>query len=181
MVLEDSIYTFKIGASSEDIRLSESIAIAGTKIGTRNLWDKTDADHYDTYSNIDLHKGYDGKPCIKVARILDTGNLGIRIIDKGITEDKIYDCKNIMGEAIYNDVMFTKVPRKCYITGKALGEGNLEILFDDVIIGSIALREVDEYSIIEIPLLIEIPLNKVGSLTLRIRNDIRIVEFWFED
>lgn len=181
MVLEDSIYTFKIGASSEDIRLNESIAITGSKIGTRNLWDKTDADHYDTYSNIDLHKGYDGKPCIKVARISDTGNLGRRNPDTRIREDKIYDCKNIIGEAIYNDVMFTKVPRKCYITGKALGEGDLEILFDDVIIGSIALRVVDEYSIIDIPLLKEIPLNKVGSLTLRLRNDIRIVEFWFED
>ena len=52
MILEDGTYQFMAGASSQDIRLEQSIEIDGTHAGKRNPFQATAADCYDAYDHM---------------------------------------------------------------------------------------------------------------------------------
>ena len=60
MILEDGTYQFMAGASSQDIRLEQSIEIDGTHAGKRNPFQATAADCYDAYDHMFLHRGING-------------------------------------------------------------------------------------------------------------------------
>lgn len=62
-MIEEGIYQFEVGSSSEDIRLMQEMFIAGDKTGLREkerfIW----VDHWDDYENVILEEGPDGYGC----------------------------------------------------------------------------------------------------------------------
>ncbi len=85
MILEESEYTILVGASSEDIRLQDTIFINGVKVGYRNLWKKVLADHYDDCKNSYLHLGSLGDSAVAVK---DTNEACILIYRDFMIEEK---------------------------------------------------------------------------------------------
>ena len=66
MILEESDYTILVGASSEDIKLQDTIFLNGVKVGNRNIRKKILADHYDDCKNSYLHLGSLGDTAVVV-------------------------------------------------------------------------------------------------------------------
>ncbi|MCR5595603.1 MAG: glycoside hydrolase family 3 C-terminal domain-containing protein [Lachnospiraceae bacterium] len=60
LIIEQGTYEICAGASSEDIRLSRTLEIAGTKPGLRDMWVKIKADHYDEQSGTQIVEGLYG-------------------------------------------------------------------------------------------------------------------------
>jgi Beta-glucosidase-related glycosidases len=161
MVLEDSEYEIQVGASSQDIRLKLKVHINGTMILTRDMTKTIPCDHYDSYQNIYLHRGHDGKPCI-LPKVSDNG-------------------ENKVGTAIYNDVSFPFVPKKFWIDMKAEEQGTVTVRLDKLELAMVNVNPMDDFKKMEIPIDaagIEVGENKV--LQIDIQGKVRVVEFSFQ-
>ena len=106
MILEDGTYQFMAGASSQDIRLEQSIEIDGTHAGKRNPFQATAADCYDAYDHMFLHRGINGSSCVI----------------PGCAGDDPDEMKEqpVSGKLIYHDFVFSKKPLRLNITLKVL-------------------------------------------------------------
>lgn len=158
MVLEDSDYRIQIGASSEDIRLQEEVHIDGSIIASRDMTEVIPSDHYDSYVNIYLHKGHDGKPCI---------------LPKDMPN-------SLIGKAIYHDVVFSVAPESLVVDLKVEEESTLLVKFGKVEIAKVDLVHMTEFEEITIPIKdSNIMVDKKDSLEIEIQGRIRVVEFVF--
>lgn len=101
MVLEEGSYTILAGASSEDIRLEQTLSIGGVKIPPRNAESVTKADHYDDCKGAVLYQGHDSK-CAVYA-------------------------KTETAELLYRDFVFEKTPRKIHVLFQGEGSGTVEL------------------------------------------------------
>ena len=106
MILEEGTYQFMAGASSQDIRLEQSIEIDGTHAGKRNPFQATAADCYDAYDHMFLHRGINGSSCVI----------------PGCAGDDPDEMKKqpVSGKLIYHDFVFSKKPLRLNITLKVL-------------------------------------------------------------
>lgn len=101
MILEESDYTILVGASSEDIKLQDTIFLNGVKAGYRNLAKKTLADHYDDCKNSYLHLG-------------SLGDTAVVVLNKN-EETILY----------YRDVMIEETPTNFHATLQCKGKGSM--------------------------------------------------------
>jgi beta-glucosidase len=99
MMLEDGEYTFKVGASSKDIRGQATIHIPGEKPLTRDPFSYTKAINYDDCRNIYLDRGKKN----------DDGTYSTCVAPHpaGEAAGRYSSCK-----IIYNDFFFTEMPEK---------------------------------------------------------------------
>ncbi|HEX7056657.1 MAG TPA: glycoside hydrolase family 3 C-terminal domain-containing protein [Bacilli bacterium] len=63
--VESGLYTFMVGSSSADIRLSGSVEIIGETIPPRNLFTTTRAENYDDYQGVLLDECKAGGTCVR--------------------------------------------------------------------------------------------------------------------
>ena len=64
MLLEQGNYQFMVGASSKDIRQEQTIYLKGEQAGTRDPYEETEAEYYDDYHNMFLHRGREGQTAV---------------------------------------------------------------------------------------------------------------------
>lgn len=64
MLLEQGNYQFMVGASSKDIRQEQTIYLKGEQAGTRDSYEETEAEYYDDYHNMFLHRGRVGQTAV---------------------------------------------------------------------------------------------------------------------
>lgn len=64
MLLEQGNYQFMVGASSKDIRQEQTIYLKGEQAGTRDSYEETEAEYYDDYHNMFLHRGREGQTAV---------------------------------------------------------------------------------------------------------------------
>lgn len=64
MLLEQENYQFMVGASSKDIRQEQTIYLKGEQAGTRDPYEETEAEYYDDYHNMFLHRGREGQTAV---------------------------------------------------------------------------------------------------------------------
>lgn len=120
MVLETGSYTVMAGASSEDIRLEQTVEISGTEIPPRNAERTIRADHYDDCRNILLYQGHDAQ-CAVYAK-----SAGCRY---GHPERNRQLEKTLPdGEMIYRDMVFAAAPECIHVLLQGEGAGQLEVL-----------------------------------------------------
>lgn len=136
MILEDGNYQFMVGASSQDIRLEQSIMIDGLHAGKRNPFQTTAADCYDAYDHMFLHRGINGSSCVIPG-------------SAGDDPDMIGECP-VEGTLIYHDFVFYKKPRKLNITLKVLETAHITVTGENGV--QITAEPVDCYRMLEIDL-----------------------------
>ncbi len=164
MILEDSDYKFVIGASSEDIRLETTIHVNGTVIPSRDMSKAISCDHYDSYDNLYLHRGHDGKPCILPKKALGSSNLPER------------------GDAVYQDVCFRVHYKKLMLDMKAEEQGTVTVWYGEDKIGEITLEAMKDFKEIEMPIkMTDIALGERKALRIHLLGRIGVVEFRFQN
>lgn len=164
MILEEGTYQFMAGASSQDIRLEQSIEIDGTHAGKRNPFQTTDADCYDTYDHMFLHRGINGSCCVISGCAGDDPD-----------EVKKYPVK---GTLIYHDFVFGKKPLKLNITLKVLETVTVTVTGKTVT--KITAEPVDCYRMLEIDLPEDfIETGKPETIQLQVEGKCKISKFVF--
>ena len=98
MLLEQGNYQFMVGTSSKDIRQEQTIYLKGEQAGTRDPYEETEAEYYDDYHNMFLHRGREGQTAVI------TGKLGD-------DPDEVPSIKT-EGELEYRDFQFPEAPQK---------------------------------------------------------------------
>ena len=164
MILEEGTYQFMAGASSQDIRLEQSIEIDGTHAGKRNPFQTTDADCYDTYDHMFLHRGINGSCCVIPGCAGDDPD-----------EVKKYPVK---GTLIYHDFVFGKKPLKLNLTLKVLETVTVTVTGKTVT--KITAEPVDCYRMLEIDLPEDfIETGKPETIQLQVEGKCKICKFVF--
>ena len=185
LILEEGEYTFMAGASSQDIRLKETVAIAGEKAGKRDAFVMTQGFSYDDYENIFIHKAFkyhnpDCATCV-IPGVAD---------DNPDAVDNSLD-KKIRGVLSYRDMEFTKLPKQVEL--KVCGVEAGEITFSlkpageaaayvnlSVCNVSVAKSEDLEFEVItaEVP---ESFVREAGvyELVIKISGKVKLAEFRF--
>ena len=106
LILEESDYTFMVGASSKDIRLQETVEIAGEKAGKRDAFAMTQGFSYDDYENCFIHKAFKyHNPDCSTCVIPGVADDNPDAVDNSLE-------KKISGVLSYRDMEFTKLPEK---------------------------------------------------------------------
>lgn len=109
MLLEPGEYEIQAGASSQDIRLRESIVLEGTVRGVRNGLDWNPADHYDVSEHAVLREGHGG-----------------------------YSCARTVGrdmKLVYEDVFLREPPEELVLDAEMTEGAEIEVYLDDVLVG----------------------------------------------
>ncbi len=121
LLLEEGDYTFMVGASSEDIRLCQSIFVEGTKAGFRNPFTETKAEQYDAYENCFIHKGCKGHTITKETAVIP-GKPGENpdFVDKAAE-------KKVTGVLSYRDFKFDEQPERIRLYVCALEDGEITL------------------------------------------------------
>jgi len=156
MLLESGTYHFLLGASSEDIRLQDTLYISSQPIGTRNVSKTTAFDRYDCYDNAYLHKGPLGYTCA---------------LPKDATKTMILS---------YNDVSLATPKNTIAINYHAITDTKLQIFFGEKLVMEQSLQQSEDF--IEIQFAYEeplIPLHVVNSLTFKIDGNCKLSYYQF--
>lgn len=156
MLLESGTYHFLLGASSEDIRLQDTLYISSQPIGTRNVSKTTAFDRYDYYDNAYLHKGPLGYTCV---------------LPKDATKTMILS---------YNDVSLATPKNTIAINYHAKTDTKLQIFFGEKLVMEQSLHQTEDF--IEIQFAYEeplIPLHVVDSLTFKIDGNCKLGYYQF--
>lgn len=121
LILEEGDYTFMIGASAQDIRLSQTIFVKGGKAGYRNPFAETKAEQYDAYENCFIHKGCKGHTTTKETALIP-GKPGENpdLVDKSLE-------KKVIGVLSYRDFEFDRKPSKIRLYLCALEDGEVSL------------------------------------------------------
>lgn len=98
MLLEQGNYQFMVGASSKDIRQEQTIYLKGEQAGTRDPYEETEAEYYDDYHNMFLHRGREGQTAVITGK-------------PGDDPDEVPSIKT-EGELEYRDFQFPEAPQK---------------------------------------------------------------------
>lgn len=98
MLLEQGNYQFMVGASSKDIRQEQTIYLKGEQAGTRDPYEETEAEYYDDYHNMFLHRGREGQTAVITGK-------------PGDDPDEVPSIKT-KGELEYRDFQFPEAPQK---------------------------------------------------------------------
>lgn len=173
MRLESSVYTFMVGASSEDIRQQISIELRGDSIASRDAYIKTEAVLFDRSHNCFVHKGMDNGTCMIPGKPGDDPNA----IDMACTE-------KISGRLEYDDLAFRQKPVRFMMHVRALESGEIRILCKEKTrIAWDIIVEIDQNEEFE-KIMIKIPENSVDfnkkyTLSLEIHGKIKVVDYEF--
>jgi beta-glucosidase len=159
MLLEDSNYELQLGPGSQDIRLTAILPVRGTVIPARDMSQPIRCDHYDSYDNLYLHRGYKGKPCILPG------------------PDKVTPA---FGRAVYEDAVFYHQPELMVIGMKAEEAGSITVWFGNEILAGMECRTMEDYEEVELALRsLEFEPGVRKPLKIEITGKIRLVEFYF--
>lgn len=160
MVLETGSYTVSAGASSEDLRLSETVWIEGETIPARNPYAAVRADHYDDCSGSFLYQGHE-KKCAVYAKE-----------------------KTALLE--YRDLMFEETPRKLRVLLQGQGSGTLRVLAGEQkeLLAEVTCENGGKPVWKEIPLksrVVEnLPRKEKATVWLELCGTVGIAEFYFD-
>ena len=164
MILEDGTYQFMAGASSQDIRLEQSIEIDGTHAGKRNPFQATAADCYDAYDHMFLHRGINGSSCVI----------------PGCAGDDPDEMKKqpVSGKLIYHDFVFSKKPLRLNITLKVLEPVKVTVTGKNV--ATVTAEPVDCYRMLEMDLPENfIETGKPETIQIQVEGKCKISKFVF--
>ena len=164
MILEDGTYQFMAGASSQDIRLEQSIEIDGTHAGKRNPFQATAADCYDAYDHMFLHRGINGSSCVI----------------PGCAGDDPDEMKEqpVSGKLIYHDFVFSKKPLRLNITLKVLEPVKVTVTGKNV--ATVTAEPVDCYRMLEMDLPENfIETGKPENIQIQVEGKCKISKFVF--
>lgn len=173
MKLESSVYTFMAGASSGDIRQKTAIELCGDELTVRNPFEKTEAVLFDTSNNCFIHKGIGNGTCVLPGKAGEEPNT----VDMTRVE-------KVMGQLAYDDVVFTKKPKKMLLQVHALERGELHIkcksATETVWEATAMMKETENFQQIEVELPEKsVDLNKKYTLLLVIHGKIKITDYVF--
>ena len=164
MILEEGTYQFMAGASSQDIRLEQSIEIDGTHAGKRNPFQATAADCYDAYDHMFLHRGINGSSCVI----------------PGCAGDDPDEMKKqpVSGKLIYHDFVFSKKPLRLNITLKVLEPVKVTVTGKNV--ATVTAEPVDCYRMLEMDLPENfIETGKPETIQIQVEGKCKISKFVF--
>ena len=121
MIVEDSTYTWMAGASSEDIRCSETVKIDGALPGTRDMEQYVICDYYDDVRGLILTLGPSSQPALTCLEKLQGGT------------------------AVYRDAWFHTIPKKVCLEVQSETMGSVRMMFDGVEVMAQTFCEVEEF------------------------------------
>ena len=113
MLLEQGNYQFMAGASSKDIRQEQTIYLKGEQAGTRDPYEETEAEYYDDYHNMFLHRGRVGQTAVITGK-------------PGDDPDEVPSIKT-EGELEYRDFLFKEAPQKLILYLSLLEETGITV------------------------------------------------------
>lgn len=113
MILEQGNYQFMAGASSKDIGQEQTIYLKGEQAGTRDPFKETEAEYYDDYHNMFLHRGRVGHTAVITGK-------------PGDDPDEVPSIK-IEGELEYRDFQFPEAPQKLILYLSLLEETEITV------------------------------------------------------
>lgn len=114
MLLEQGNYQFMVGASSKDIRQEQTIYLKGEQAGTRDPYEETEAEYYDDYHNMFLHRGREGQTAVITGK-------------PGDDPDEVPSIKT-EGELEYRDFQFPEAPQKLILYLILLEETEITVI-----------------------------------------------------
>lgn len=121
LILEEGDYTFMAGASSQDIRIQATVAIAGTKAGKRDAFAMTQAFSYDDYENCFIHKAFKyHNPNCATCVIPGKANDNPDVVDNSLE-------KKVSGVLSYRDMEFTQLPKQVELKVCGVEEGEITL------------------------------------------------------
>lgn len=136
MLLEQGNYQFMVGASSKDIRQEQTIYLKGEQAGTRDPYEETEAEYYDDYHNMFLHRGREGQTAVITGK-------------PGDDPDEVPSIKT-EGELEYRDFQFPEAPQKLILYLILLEETEITVTGKQTISIKADLDEMAEREWIEI-------------------------------
>lgn len=142
MLLEPGEYQVQAAASSQDIRLRQSITLEGTRRGARNglIWNA--ADHYDCSEGAVMWEGHQEYSCVasggswlmaeRTEKFLSNGDFPVedRMCDVGGDDDSVASM-----QLVYHEVSLTKMATELVLDGEMKAGGEVMVYLDDALIG----------------------------------------------
>jgi beta-glucosidase len=157
MLLESGTYHFLLGASSEDIRLQDTLYISSQPIGTRNMSKTTAFDRYDWYDNAYLHEGPMGYTCV---------------LPKNTTKTMVLT---------YNDVMLSMPKNTIVINYHAITDTKLQVFFGEQILMEQTLEHNDNFREVQFTFSESLlPLNTISTLTFSTEGNCKLGYYQFQ-
>ncbi|MBQ9928204.1 MAG: glycoside hydrolase family 3 C-terminal domain-containing protein [Lachnospiraceae bacterium] len=180
LLLEEGDYTFMLGASSKDIRQSQTIFVEGSKAPARNPFAETKAEQYDAYENCFIHKGCKGHTTTKETAIIP-GKAGDApdVVDNDTKE-------KVSGVLRYKDFVFDKQPQKVRLLLSALQDGTVTFMLNnadgdkELCEIHVSSKEDRDFEWIEADIIAsDIKENSNTQLTVNINGKIKLAKFLF--
>ncbi|BBF45253.1 beta-glucosidase [Lachnospiraceae bacterium KM106-2] len=154
-LVEEGEYVIMAGASSDDIRLKETIHISGEKIGPRNMDQKICCDHFDESKNLILSMTKEQDLLFMRAK------------------------EGMDGEAVYRDVVFHQIPSVMEVQVCGKEEGELQVIYGEQLLLSTKLAGIDTFTKVKFPLTYQAECESTQPLRLLLKGDISVGSFQF--